>query len=162
MATRNTIFVPLAEVPSSFLLYLQDLTLTQRANDATNSLGTSLDTASLNHNSRVAGVIYLQDGSAAAMTTMDAGVIDYRDRMIRVVGAFDPTLDVRPGQAGDTGYPLEQYDETFYSAAGTVTRLLGSRNNAIIVTSGGALQARKYVNGYLWLQVFASTKIGAR
>jgi hypothetical protein len=144
MPTYNTQYVPLDPVESAQLNRWQRVFLTQRAPGAANSLATGLDTPDTNHTPKE--VVFACGNTALAppVTGIIDNAMDWRDREITVEIMFDPTNDIRPGEAADNAQPLIQGQFTFYSRTGA----------RLWTTGPSAFGLGVYVdstNGYLWI-----------
>lgn len=161
MATTYMIdFGPLQEVPSDVLKKMQASTLHSRATGADNTLALGLDSPSTNHYSRkVVGSLGLADTGGFVILDALPG-FDWRDREIRVLMYFDPTRDIRPGEALDKSFAKIRHEDTFYSSSGNYTKNLPG-GVYLQVTGIGGLTINK-PSGYLYVLVEGTVQLKER
>lgn len=142
MPTVNTLFAPLDEVDSADLNAWQRGILTQRAPGPTNTLATGLDTPSNTHQVKTVVVAMANAAAAPTVTGLVDNAIDWRDRHVTVDLYYDPTRDIRPGEADDDKQAQVHATFSFYTnTGGRFWTVAGIAGLAVYVDN---------TNGYLW------------
>ncbi len=145
MPSRLTSFAPLVEVTSAVMNGIQDAAFTQRGSGTSNSMANTIDTPSTLIKMRE--VAFALDGPSLTPPAFGGLIdqsIDWRDRHIFFQIDYDPSLDIRWGEADDAKQPLESNTGSWYTRTGGVVYNISSGNKVGIYVDT--------TNGYLWIR----------
>jgi hypothetical protein len=142
MPARYNSFSPLDEVTSDFLNDQQDAVYTQRGSGSANTLAVGLDTPTPQIRQKEIAVAMTSGATNPPVSGQIDASIDWRDRQITFSIEWDPTWDIRWGEADDDKQPFESTVSTKYTRTGGALLPI-SLNCALYVDT---------TNGYLWLK----------
>lgn len=162
MPVRIRTFVPLEEVPSSFLNTMQEHIYEQRGDGASNTLPAAMATQAPGSRRAVAVAMGLGPTTPPLMGGMLDSSIDYRDRRLAYSLKLHTTIDIRPtaithGTQAEYHYKGEIYVSTSGGSIPLVGTAIDSYYLEIYVDPlTGALGLRKNI-GYLWGEIKATS-----
>lgn len=163
MTTLNRNYTPLMQVPSADLNRWQTMLMTQRGAGNRNSLATGLDTNATTHMAKE--IVFAMDNTSRTppVDGLIDNTMDWRDRILTGNLAFDPSLDIRPGEADDGKQPLILTSFTIYSNVGNRVWAVGALQTfgLYVDNTDGFLWIKKPA-GYVYGTVRASCQIKER
>jgi hypothetical protein len=152
------LFLPLQRVPAAILNALQKAALDQRGNGVGNTLATGLDAE---FTAWDCGRVQIAIAQPATPISLEIDATkDWRDRQLTVSWRFDPTRDIRPGEAFDKAYAKDRGLTAIYTNLGNQRWLLGP-SMTLFVGPTGHLFIEKTI-GFAYIEITTSTQLKER